>query len=249
MKNGEAGKLTPNTDRQNSLTPAPSVNQGFSTPRRGLPLGSKVRAPRSGEVRIQSNQVQRLQEEWATVEHSRTMKRASEMVQHRLNPMYILSGSNVPLQQRYRVHDNELERLQQMTETSRILQHDLQKIKYPNSVRERKKAKGKSRGHPRSDKPAASSEYDMEQGALSQISQSLTPTSEPPLNTGVMHPTSPTSTPDATPRVEPESGVEQEQEGEADEREEERETQEGEGEGELDVVENGNGGEVSEDNT
>ncbi|KAK7497649.1 hypothetical protein BaRGS_00011044, partial [Batillaria attramentaria] len=131
------------------LVPAPSVtnseSDGLSTPRPGLKLvssiiyikgfgtklarsSSRLRTPRVSTVRASTSQPQRLHEEWSSVEQCRAMKRASEMVQHRLDPMYLLSGSNVPLQERYQVNDTELERLREMTETSQMLQHDLRKM-------------------------------------------------------------------------------------------------------------------------
>jgi hypothetical protein len=50
------------------------------------------------------------------------------MVQHRLDPMYRLSGSNVPLVERYHVNEADLERLREMSSTAHSLQGDLRRM-------------------------------------------------------------------------------------------------------------------------
>lgn len=81
------------------------------------------------------SQVQRLHHEWAIIDHCRSLKRSSEMVQHRMNPMYCLSGSNVPLLERYHVDEAELERLTKLSDAIRNQQDKLKRVKYPHGTR------------------------------------------------------------------------------------------------------------------
>ncbi|XP_070200682.1 serine-rich adhesin for platelets-like isoform X2 [Littorina saxatilis] len=118
------------TQHSTTVTRTACGSRGLTTPRRGLACGGSLTfGMKESALQAGATQIDRLQQEWAALEHCRAMKRASEMVQHRLNPMYRLSGSPVPLLQRYEVDDMELQRLREMTETNRTLQHDLKRMK------------------------------------------------------------------------------------------------------------------------
>ena len=50
------------------------------------------------------------------------------MVSHRLDPMYLMSGSKVSLQNRYGIDEQEMQRLHEMTQIREGLLSDLKKM-------------------------------------------------------------------------------------------------------------------------
>ncbi|KAI8790559.1 CAunnamed protein product [Biomphalaria glabrata] len=62
-----------------------------------------------------SDQGLRLQREITYVNSSRTVKRASEVVSYRVDPMYVMSGFKIGLQNRYSIQEGEIKKLQEMT--------------------------------------------------------------------------------------------------------------------------------------
>ncbi|GFO25453.1 neurofilament medium polypeptide-like [Plakobranchus ocellatus] len=82
-----------------------------------------------------SDQGVRLRRQLSSLSSCRSMKRASEMVSHRLDPMYLMSGSKVPLQNRYGIDEHEMKRLQEMTQIREGLMSDLKKMKFPYGAR------------------------------------------------------------------------------------------------------------------
>ncbi|RUS87042.1 hypothetical protein EGW08_005195 [Elysia chlorotica] len=57
------------------------------------------------------------------------------MVSHRLDPMYLMSGSKVSLQNRYGIDEHDVRRLQEMTQIREGLMSDLKKMKFPYGAR------------------------------------------------------------------------------------------------------------------
>eukprot|EP00057_Strongylocentrotus_purpuratus_P017512 XP_011671986.1 PREDICTED: uncharacterized protein LOC100889312 isoform X2 [Strongylocentrotus purpuratus] len=60
-------------------------------------------------------QVHRFEEEQTNLYITRTMKRKSEILSHRVDRMYYLCGSGSPVQGRYEVNDSELQRLREFS--------------------------------------------------------------------------------------------------------------------------------------
>ncbi|KAK7115196.1 hypothetical protein V1264_001118 [Littorina saxatilis] len=200
------------TQHSTTVTRTACGSRGLTTPRRGLACGGSLTfGMKESALQAGATQIDRLQQEWAALEHCRAMKRASEMVQHRLNPMYRLSGSPVPLLQRYEVDDMELQRLREMTETNRTLQHDLKRIKFPHTGprtprKERNKSRGKSQqrheaGTANTDDDAVNTnntttDNNTHGGETKQQPGDMEMSPGP----DVMHPPSPVSSPPLTPR-------------------------------------------------
>lgn len=82
-----------------------------------------------------SEQGIRLQRQLSSLSSCRSIKRASEMVSHRLDPMYLMSGSKVALQNRYGIDEHDMRRLHEMTQIREGLLSDLKKMKFPYGAR------------------------------------------------------------------------------------------------------------------
>ncbi|XP_012943259.1 uncharacterized protein LOC101848918 [Aplysia californica] len=82
-----------------------------------------------------SDQGLRLQRQLTHLTSSRAMKRASEIMHHRLDPMYLMSGSKVSLQHKYDIDESEMRRLQEMSQVREDLLSDLKKMKFPYGAR------------------------------------------------------------------------------------------------------------------
>ncbi|XP_076470913.1 uncharacterized protein LOC143300853 isoform X2 [Babylonia areolata] len=213
-----ADTATPRASRlSHSLTDSRTLLSPVSAPgTAGGPGDNKGKQLNTKELwNLRGSQVERLHQEWAAIENCRAMKRASEMVQHRLDPMYRISGSNIPLLARYHVNDTELQRLQEMSETSRILQLDLKRIKYPQGYTSPRKEKTNSKAHgkpsphsPGHRKGGGSSGSGNEGEEPAQKAALTSPVSQPALATGNPHPSSPISTPEDTPRFPASEGQE-----------------------------------------
>ncbi|KAK3799544.1 hypothetical protein RRG08_019345 [Elysia crispata] len=82
-----------------------------------------------------SEQGIRLQRQLSSLSSCRSIKRASEIVSHRLDPMYLMSGSKVALQNRYGIDEQDMRRLHEMTQIREGLLSDLKKMKFPYGAR------------------------------------------------------------------------------------------------------------------
>ncbi|XP_052059749.1 calponin homology domain-containing protein DDB_G0272472-like isoform X2 [Mytilus californianus] len=60
-----------------------------------------------------SNQGLRLQREWTSLSNTRSMKRASEIVNHRVDRMYFMNGNSIKLKPKYDVDEEELSKLKE----------------------------------------------------------------------------------------------------------------------------------------
>ncbi|XP_066288649.1 uncharacterized protein [Branchiostoma lanceolatum] len=67
-------------------------------------------------IRNMSEQQRRLQDEEKARMRTKVMKRTAEIVGHRVDRMYYMMGSNVPLLYRYQVDDDELNRLRELSQ-------------------------------------------------------------------------------------------------------------------------------------
>ncbi|KAL8616306.1 hypothetical protein ACOMHN_056249 [Nucella lapillus] len=129
QKSGDTPLHPPGGSASTLIDPRPLLSPVSSPGTASPPVDGKGKQVSTRDLwNLRGSQVERLHQEWAAIEHCRTMKRASEMVQHRLDHMYRLSGSNIPLMARYHVNDTDMRRLREMTETNRILQLDLKRI-------------------------------------------------------------------------------------------------------------------------
>lgn len=70
-----------------------------------------------------SNQGLRLQREWTSLSNTRSIKRASEIVNHRVDRMYFMSGNSIKLKPRYDVDDEELSRMKEMQAKNKETAH------------------------------------------------------------------------------------------------------------------------------
>ncbi|XP_060568176.1 uncharacterized protein LOC132726818 isoform X1 [Ruditapes philippinarum] len=62
----------------------------------------------------ESPQGKRLEKEWSALSQCRALKRSSEIVSHRVDRMYFMSGNKLKLQSKYHVEDGELQHLREM---------------------------------------------------------------------------------------------------------------------------------------
>ncbi|XP_063416764.1 aspartic and glutamic acid-rich protein-like isoform X1 [Mytilus trossulus] len=60
-----------------------------------------------------SNQGLRLQREWTSLSNTRSMRRASEIVNHRVDRMYFMNGNSIKLKPKYDVDEEELNRMKE----------------------------------------------------------------------------------------------------------------------------------------
>ncbi|CAL1538644.1 unnamed protein product [Lymnaea stagnalis] len=82
-----------------------------------------------------SDQGLRFQRELTYVNTSRYVKKATELVSHRVDVMYVMSGSKIGLQNKYSINDGEMKRLHDMTRIKEGIQSNLKKMKFPLSSR------------------------------------------------------------------------------------------------------------------
>ncbi|XP_035678480.1 uncharacterized protein LOC118417165 isoform X1 [Branchiostoma floridae] len=74
-------------------------------------------------IRNMSEQQRRLQDEEKARMRTKVMKRTAEIVSHRVDRMYYMMGSNVPLLYRYQVDDDELNRLRELSQARSSTSH------------------------------------------------------------------------------------------------------------------------------
>ncbi|XP_069112167.1 uncharacterized protein [Argopecten irradians] len=70
-----------------------------------------------------SEQGQRLNREWSSVSDSRALKRSSEILSHRVDRMYFMNGSNIRLQPKYHVDEEELLQLRDASKSRQSIHH------------------------------------------------------------------------------------------------------------------------------
>ncbi|XP_069112170.1 enolase-phosphatase E1-like isoform X5 [Argopecten irradians] len=76
-----------------------------------------------------SEQGQRLNREWSSVSDSRALKRSSEILSHRVDRMYFMNGSNIRLQPKYHVDEEELLQLRDASKSRQSIHHPRPKLK------------------------------------------------------------------------------------------------------------------------
>ncbi|XP_022341144.2 uncharacterized protein LOC111135404 isoform X5 [Crassostrea virginica] len=64
-----------------------------------------------------SSQGLRLEKEWTDLANSRSLKRNSEIVSHRVDRMYFMTGNSINLRPKYQVDDDELSRLRELSKS------------------------------------------------------------------------------------------------------------------------------------
>ncbi|XP_046354460.2 anti-sigma-I factor RsgI-like isoform X3 [Haliotis rufescens] len=74
-----------------------------------------------------SYQALRLEKEWIELHDRRSMKRNSEILRHRVDKMYMMSGSGIKLKAKYEISENELQQLKDLSEARRVLREKSQK--------------------------------------------------------------------------------------------------------------------------
>ncbi|KAI8504640.1 hypothetical protein Bbelb_177580 [Branchiostoma belcheri] len=74
-------------------------------------------------IRNMSEQQRRLQDEEKARMRTKVMKRTAEIVSHRVDRMYYMMGSNVPLLYRYQVDEDELNRLRELSHARSSTSH------------------------------------------------------------------------------------------------------------------------------
>ncbi|KAK3581180.1 hypothetical protein CHS0354_024713 [Potamilus streckersoni] len=105
-------KKTFGTGQQRSMKPTKSAsNERFSS---GTPSEKHNRESERWNPNLQSS---RLEKEWSAVSQSRALKRSSEIVAHRVDRMYFMTGNKIPIHNRYHVADEELKRLKELSQT------------------------------------------------------------------------------------------------------------------------------------
>ncbi|XP_060063134.1 uncharacterized protein LOC132543636 [Ylistrum balloti] len=111
-----------------------------------------------------SEQGQRLNREWSSVSDSRALKRSSEIVSHRVDRMYFMNGSNIRLQPKYHVDEEELMHLREVSKSRQSTQHPRKIIRpsvnfednYLESVRNSSPSQSNEDVHPLSNPPGSS---------------------------------------------------------------------------------------------
>ncbi|XP_067652156.1 uncharacterized protein [Haliotis asinina] len=68
-----------------------------------------------------SYQALRLEKEWTELHNRRSMKRNSEILRHRVDKMYMMSGSGIKLRPKYEINDDELQQLKDLSEARQVL--------------------------------------------------------------------------------------------------------------------------------
>eukprot|EP00058_Branchiostoma_floridae_P012157 XP_002597645.1 hypothetical protein BRAFLDRAFT_121691 [Branchiostoma floridae] len=81
-------------------------------------------------IRNMSEQQRRLQDEEKARMRTKVMKRTAEIVSHRVDRMYYMMGSNVPLLYRYQVDDDELNRLRELSQARSSTSHYGRGLRY-----------------------------------------------------------------------------------------------------------------------
>ncbi|KAL3858903.1 hypothetical protein ACJMK2_009152, partial [Sinanodonta woodiana] len=97
--------------QQRSTKPSKSAsNERFSS---GTPSEKHNRESERFNPNLQSS---RLEKEWSAVSQSRALKRSSEIVGHRVDRMYFMTGNKIPIHNRYHVADEEVNRLKELSQ-------------------------------------------------------------------------------------------------------------------------------------
>lgn len=63
-----------------------------------------------------SPQGKRLEKEWVALSQCRALKRSSEILSHRVDRMYFMTGNKLKLQQKYHIEDDELQHLKELSQ-------------------------------------------------------------------------------------------------------------------------------------
>ncbi|KAH9503503.1 hypothetical protein Btru_068061 [Bulinus truncatus] len=92
-----------------------------------------------------SDQGRRLQREISYINLSRNTKRASEVVSYRVDPMYMMSGFKIDLQNRYGIKEEEIKKLQEMEHLRETFSSNLKTLKsqHPSSFSSNKMVRTK----------------------------------------------------------------------------------------------------------
>ncbi|XP_045191746.1 uncharacterized protein LOC123548508 isoform X2 [Mercenaria mercenaria] len=112
---------TANSQKRRSFGPPRSVKsmaKSASTQRSQRMLVSAPGPDLSVEPELEntneSPQGKRLEKEWSALSQCRALKRSSEIVSHRVDRMYFMSGNKLNLQSKYHVEDKELRHLRDL---------------------------------------------------------------------------------------------------------------------------------------
>ncbi|XP_052231137.1 uncharacterized protein LOC127844731 isoform X1 [Dreissena polymorpha] len=68
----------------------------------------------NGEKSNESPQGKRLEKEWSALSQCRALKRSSEIVSHRVDRMYFMTGNKLRLQAKYQVDDGDIQQLREL---------------------------------------------------------------------------------------------------------------------------------------
>ncbi|XP_052817545.1 uncharacterized protein LOC128243683 isoform X2 [Mya arenaria] len=111
---------TAGSNKKKSYAPTRSVksmNKSASSQRTrhlvSAPAADQLTDP-SMDNHNESPQGKRLGKEWSALSQCRALKRSSEIVSHRVDRMYFMTGSKLPIQSKYHVEDNELQQLRDL---------------------------------------------------------------------------------------------------------------------------------------
>lgn len=78
------------------------------------PAGPDLSVEPALESNNDSPQGKRLEKEWSALSQCRALKRSSEIVSHRVDRMYFMTGNKLKLQAKYHVEDDELRHLREL---------------------------------------------------------------------------------------------------------------------------------------
>lgn len=67
-----------------------------------------------------SAQGQRLEKEWSAMSQCRALKRSSEIVSHRVDRMYFMTGNKLKLQAKYNIEEDELQNLRELSQARAV---------------------------------------------------------------------------------------------------------------------------------
>ncbi|XP_046570014.1 uncharacterized protein LOC124278334 isoform X1 [Haliotis rubra] len=87
----------------------------------GVPVEKKILDIDSQDRWNTSYQALRLEKEWTELHDRRSMKRNSEILRHRVDKMYMMSGSGIKLRAKYDINDDELQQLKDLSEARQVL--------------------------------------------------------------------------------------------------------------------------------
>ncbi|XP_071088355.1 uncharacterized protein [Haliotis cracherodii] len=99
----------------------------------GVPVEKKILEIDSQDRWNTSYQALRLEKEWIELHDRRSMKRNSEILRHRVDKMYMMSGSGIKLKPKYEISEDEFQQLKDLSEARRVLREKSQKTQ-PQSV-------------------------------------------------------------------------------------------------------------------